>query len=218
MPRDLEKEREMELAAIWGTEGSGTQRYPKRRRGGKKPLDAMDGADVSAADINADDVLSDVSDDDEPSRTRDHGEENEEERRKKKKRKAERPEYRLHCFVEPGTEKNDVRTAFEAYNPKVEIRTSQKGSLLNKTQFAVLTFPNKAMALHAVQMMDGTNQRDLLGTPKLKLSIMLSREQSRLVRKNMNKKSKKDQEQRLAEEVKEDTEFIKRFLKENLKR
>lgn len=209
----------MELAAIWGSDGNGDQRFPKRRRSSKKRLPMTEeGADMGAADVNADDILSDMSDDENIRRAGDdHGDEKHE-KREKKKHKKENLEYRLHCFVEPGTEKNDVRTVFEAYNPKVELRTSQKGSLLNKTQFAVLTFPNKAMALHAVQMLDGSNQRDLLGTPKLKLSLMLSREQSRIVRKKMNKQAKKSQEQRLMEEVREDTEFIKKFLKENLKR
>lgn len=216
MPRDLEKERESELAAIWGSDGSGGQRYPKRRRGASKvvPLNVDGDADMTAADPTADDVLSDWSDNDD----RENAAPAEREEAKKKKRKTEKnPAYRLHCFVEPGTEKNDVRTVFEAYNPKVDMRTSQKGSLLNKTHFAVLTFPNKAMALHAVQTLDGTNQRNLIGTHQLKLSLMLSRAQSKIVRKKTNKENKQKQRDRLMKEAQDDTAFIQRFLKENLR-
>lgn len=200
----------MELAAIWGTECSGEKRYPKRRRSSKKAVsDALDTAD----ERNDGDSLSNMSDEDESERKQRKTEKNS----GKKKSKKENCEYRLHCFVEPGTEKNDLRTVFEAYNPKVEIRSSQKGNVLNKTYYAVLTFANKAMALHAVQTLDGTNQRDLLGTPKLKLGLMLSREQSRIVRKKMHQKLKHSLEDRIANEVTEDAEFIKRFLQSHLK-
>lgn len=210
MSRDLEKEKQMELAAIWGTECSGEKRYPKRRRSSKKAVsDALDTAD----ERNDGDSLSNMSDEDESERKQRKTEKNS----GKKKSKKENCEYRLHCFVEPGTEKNDLRTVFEAYNPKVEIRSSQKGNVLNKTYYAVLTFANKAMALHAVQTLDGTNQRDLLGTPKLKLGLMLSREQSRIVRKKMHQKLKHSREDRIANEVTEDAEFIKRFLQSHLK-
>lgn len=212
MARDLEKEKQIELAAIWGGECTGAHRYPARRRGRNKSLpDGHEGPEKGNPDD--DDVLS-MSDGDEivGSEKRNSAKESE-----KKKRKKEASEYRLHCFVEPGTEKNDVRTVFEAYNPKVEIRTSQKGNLLNKTYFAVVTFANKAMGLHAVQSLDGTNQQDLLGTPKLKLSLMLSREQSKIVRKKMNQKLKRSREDRLSNEMREDAEFIKQFLKGNIK-
>lgn len=220
MPRDLEKEKQMELAAIWGSEvsGGGEKRYPKRRRGGKESNvladdDTMNTSGAEVGDGEVSESFSDVED----GWGREHGESSKRETRLKKKRKREKPEYRLHCFVSPGTEKNDVRTVFEAYNPKVEIRTSQKGNLLNKTAFAVLTFPNKAMALHAVQSLDGTNQRNLLGVPKLKLSLMLSREQSRIVRKKLNQQRKKTLEERWMQEVQEDTDFINKFLQENLR-
>lgn len=200
----------MELAAIWGTESDGGgRRFPKRRRLGSKH-DELD--DDTTGDFNEE-----LSEDDD-GRRRVALREEDTSRRPVKKRKRERAEYRLHCFVEPGTEKNDVRMVFEAYNPKVELRTSQKGSILNKTQYAVLTFPNKAMALHAVQQLDGTNQRDMLGTPKMKLNLMLSREQSRIVRKKLNKASKKSAEEQWMKEVEEDAAFINKFLEENLQK
>lgn len=213
MPRDLEKEKQMELAAIWGSECTGAHRYPARRRGKNKSVpEGHESPEKGNAD---DDDFPSMSDGDEIIGSE---RKNSEKGKEKKKRKKEAAEYRLHCFVEPGTEKNDVRTVFEAYNPKVEIRTSQKGNLLNKTYFAVVTFANKAMALHAVQSLDGTNQRDLLGTPNLKLSLMLSREQSKIVRKKMNQTLKRTREDRARDEMKEDAEFIKRFLKESINR
>lgn len=205
----------MELAAIWGSDGVGEKRFPKRRRINKKSLLIGNDSTGPVAE-NLDELLSDMSDREDEDRNDDRTKEKVKEKKAKKSVKANK-EYRLHCFVEPGTEKNDVRTVFEAYNPKVELRTSQKGNLLNKTQYAVLTFSNKAMALHAVKMLDGTNQRDLLGTPKLKLRLMLTREQNRIARRKVNAKIKKNQEQRLVDEAREDTEFIKRFLRDNLK-
>lgn len=211
MPRNLEEEKQIELAAIWGSECSGEKRFPKRKRSSKKSVpDSQENPD----DANDMDSLSSMSDGDEFGGSQRSSGKNS----KKKKRKKESSEYRLHCFIEPGTEKNDVRTVFEAYHPKVDIRSSQKGNLLNKTYFAVLTFANKAMALHAVQTLDGSNQRDLLGTPKLKLSLMLSREQSKVARKKLHRKLKCAKDDRVTAELKEDTEFIKRFLQQHLRK
>jgi hypothetical protein len=92
--------------------------------------------------------------------------------------------YRLHCFVAPGINKNDVREVFEGVgDPEVELRTSQKGNVLNKTHFAVMTFKNKTLALWAVKHLDGTNQRDTLGTNPMTLNLFLSRDQQKLVRR-----------------------------------
>jgi hypothetical protein len=98
------------------------------------------------------------------------------------RRKRRQGQFRLHMFVGPQTSKNDVRRVFEQYEPQVEIRTTQKGNILNKTFFAVLTFRNKAMGLHAVKTFDGTDQREHLGVKPLKLALMLSREDQKKVR------------------------------------
>lgn len=207
--RDLEKEKQLELAAIWGGEVDGGSRYPKRRGGSQRPATLL----TAEADVPMDpDALSDVGSELSEASGRGHVS-----KKNKKSVKKASGEYRLHCFVEPGTEKNAVRTVFEAYDPKVELRTSQKGSLLNKTQFAVLTFRNKAMALHAVSVLDGTNQRDLLGVKKLKLSLMLTRQRSKVMRKVLNRKARAEMEAREMHETAEDLRFIQQFVREHAK-
>ncbi|GET86614.1 hypothetical protein, conserved [Leishmania tarentolae] len=206
--RDLQKEKEQELSAIWGSEVQGGARFPKRRRvAQKKGLGAVEDND----DVDPE-VLSDVGSD-AGSTTSTHSDTTKKEAKKTTKKKS--TNYRLHCFVEPGTELNAVRTVFEAYEPKVEIRTAQKGNLLNKSQFAVLTFPNKAMALHAVKTLDGTNQRDLLGVGSLKLNLMLTRQQSKIARKKFNRKIRHERAQNQLMEEQEDLAFIRNFLKQH---
>ncbi|AYU76777.1 hypothetical protein, conserved [Leishmania donovani] len=206
--RDLQKEKQQELAAIWGSEVQGDARFPKRRRAAqKKGLGAVeDNDDVDPAALS--DIGSDAG-----SITSKHSDTAKKETRKTVKKES--TDYRLHCFVEPGTELNAVRTVFEAYEPKVEIRTAQKGNLLNKSQFAVLTFRNKAMALHAVKKLDGTNQRDLLGVSSLKLNLMLTRQQSKIARKTFNRKIRHVKERNQLMEAQEDMAFIRNFLKQH---
>ncbi|KPI85539.1 hypothetical protein ABL78_5420 [Leptomonas seymouri] len=206
--RDLQKEKQLELAAIWGSEVQGDARFPKRRGAAeKKQISTVED------DNNVDpDVLSDIGSDAGSIDSRISDSTKKETRKKAKKAKSR--EYRLHCFVEPGTELNAVRTVFEAYEPKVVLRTSQKGSLLNKSQFAVLTFRNKPMALHAVKTLDGTNQRDLLGVTALKLNLMLTRQQSRIARKKFNRKIRQDKQRSMMLEEQQDLEFIRSFIKQ----
>lgn len=206
--RDLQKEKQLELAAIWGSEVQGDARFPKRRGAAEKK-------EISAVEDDNDvdpDVLSDIGSD-AGSIDSKHSDKAKKEPRKKSK-KTKSTEYRLHCFVEPGTELNAVRTVFDAYEPKVVLRTSQKGSLLNKSQFAVLTFRNKPMALHAVKTLDGTNQRDLLGVTSLKLNMMLTRQQSKIARKKFNRKIRQDKQRNMMQEEQEDLNFIRNFIKQ----
>ena len=230
-PRDLEKERQAELAAVWGTEivgANGDRRAPRRRRANKKGNKSGMDEDLSqeklekmlAEDVDTADVVSE-SDDDRANSEVDSLIDSEEERkrrmeaRKKKEKKSikQLAEYRLHCFVEHGTTKNDVREVFEDYQPKVEIRTSQAGNALNKVLYCILTFRNKALALHAVKTLDGTNQRDLLGVRCLKLSLMLSREQSKIARRSRNRAVLADVESKRALEEAKEREFIEKFMK-----
>jgi hypothetical protein len=204
--RDLQKEKQLELAAIWGSEVQGDARFPKRRGAAEKEITTVENDN----DVDPD-VLSDVGSD---AGSLDSKNSNSVKKEPRKKAKTKSTEYRLHCFVEPGTELNAVRTVFEAYEPKVVLRTSQKGSLLNKSQFAVLTFRNKAMALHAVKMLDGTNQRDLLGVTNLKLNMMLTRQQSKIARKKLNRKIRQDKQRSLMLEEQQDLEFIRNFIKQ----
>ncbi|KAG8340400.1 hypothetical protein ERJ75_001196400 [Trypanosoma vivax] len=208
--RDLAKERESELAAIWGTEREGEKRYPKRRGSAKKsvtfPISVIPGADVEGIDDVPSDLGSDVGSD-ERALAR-----SVEKKKKAKKDRRESTSYRLHCFVGPGTERNGVRTVFEAYEPKIELRTSQQGNLLNKTHFAVLTFRNKAMALHAVKVLDGTNQYDLMGVKRLKLSLMLSRKEHMKARQKMRKRLREKMKEQAIKEAEEEAAFIKKFV------
>ncbi|KAH9599744.1 hypothetical protein LSM04_003693 [Trypanosoma melophagium] len=208
--RDLEKERQMELAAIWGSETDGDARYPRRRRaGGKRANTTSTAADDAGNEEVMDGHLSDMGSD---AISEDRASDLAARKRKAKANKKAKTAYRLHCFLEPGTEKNAVRTVFEAYEPKVELRTSQQGNLLNKTHFAVLTFRNKAMALHAVKVLDGTDQSDLLGVKELKLRLMLSRKEHNAARQKMRKRFRQERERQLMEEANEDAEFVKNFL------
>ncbi|RNE96795.1 hypothetical protein TraAM80_09631 [Trypanosoma rangeli] len=205
--RDLEKERQAELAAIWGSEMDGELRYPKRRRAtAKRPTTAAtadaDGADEVLSSLGSD-AISEGGGSDRGAPKK---------KREKKGKKASNA-YRLHCFVAPGTERNAVRVVFDAYEPKVELRVSQKGNLLNKTHYAVLTFRNKAMALHAVKMLDGTDQRDLLGVREMKLGLMLSRKEHNASRRGMRKRLREEQERKKMEETEEEVGFIKKFIK-----
>lgn len=191
---DLEQERHSELAAVWGSEVIGTsdRRAPKRRRRKEGTLKASDEADQL---YGSEDDIS-VSDGEGPGMTKGSlhvsarstqkkaglaAAAKKEREAKEKKRKTTR-EYRLHCVVAGGTTRNDVREVFEQYDPKVDLRVANKGNLLNKSHYCVLTFANKALALHAVTMLDGTNQRDTVGERCLKLSLMLSRRQSKGIR------------------------------------
>ncbi|ESS70469.1 hypothetical protein TCDM_00583 [Trypanosoma cruzi Dm28c] len=207
--RDLEKERQLELAAIWGSETDGDLRYPKRRRNTAKQPTTTAAAAAADAD-GASDVLSSLgSDAVSESGGSDRGAPK---KKRAKKGKKALSAYRLHCFVAPGTERNAVRTVFDAYEPKVEIRVSQKGNLLNKTHYAVLTFRNKAMALHSVKMLDGTDQRKLLGVKELRLGLMLSRKEQNASRRSMRKRLHEERERKMVKETEEDVTFIKNFM------
>ncbi|EAN90125.1 hypothetical protein, conserved [Trypanosoma cruzi] len=206
--RDLEKERQLELAAIWGSETDGDLRYPRRRRNTAKQPTTTAAAAAADAD-GASDVLSLGSDAVSESGGSDRGALK---KKREKKGKKALSAYRLHCFVAPGTERNAVRTVFDAYEPKVEIRVSQKGNLLNKTHYAVLTFRNKAMALHSVKMLDGTDQRELLGVKELKLGLMLSRKEQNASRRSMRKRLHEERERKMVKETEEDVTFIKNFM------
>jgi hypothetical protein len=208
MKLDLQKERESEMASVWGTETVGDRRFPKRKHLQKKSARMFYGAD--AADADVDDLISDTqsADADKGGSEKPHCK-----KATKKERSAIKKEwYRLHCFVAPGTNVNDVREVFEEYEPKVDIRTTCKGNLLNKVQYAVLTFRNKAMALHAVKTLDGTNQRELLGVHALKLGIMLSREQNKYLRRKA-KKALEERRKHVKElELAEDEEFLRNVV------
>ena len=124
-------------------------------------------------------------------------------------------EFKLHCFIGQGTNNNDIREVFEQYLPKVEIKTTQRGNVLNKAQYAVLTFRSKAMGLHAVKMLDGTDQRDTLGMKDFKLQLMLSREQNKIVRRRQQKLAQTKLVARKAAEEEADRQFLASFLKEH---
>jgi hypothetical protein len=235
-PLDIEKERQSELAAIWGSDvrrgsGSSAVRVPAWRGGSKSSMSgagAGDGGLGDDAPDDADDAVSNISslvssnqdkgmrkkkknakkqDDKTGKRKATSGTNNNEDRSSHKK-----SFYRLHCFIEVGTHINDVREVFERYEPKVEIKTSQKGNLLNKVQYAVLKFPNKAMALHAVKTLDGSNQRDLLGVNPLKLAIMLSREQNKILRRRTRKDNERAMKEKKRQEMEQDEQMLKQLV------
>lgn len=175
----LVEEREAEQAAIWGGERVGQQRMPARRRRRQRGEDLDD----AASDV---DSVASVTIDQSVRRT----DESSKKAAKKKAKKAA-PGYRLHTFVSPDTTKNDVREVFDQFDPKVDMRVTQKGNALNKSHFCVVTFRNKALALYAVKLLDGTNQRDTIGMNPMKLNMMLTRLQSKQVKRNRVKMQKR---------------------------
>eukprot|EP00758_Cryptobia_borreli_P003064 Tbor_TRINITY_DN3499_c0_g1::TRINITY_DN3499_c0_g1_i1::g.3742::m.3742 len=244
MPRDMEKERQQELAAIWGTEviqcAEGERRVPRRKRrngGGSKLGVSTLGEDLTEEQLaekvreseengiyvnnkdskydrdgDDEDVESLVDSDDEQRKIREARKRKKESEKMTKKRISE---YKLHCFVEQGTTKNDVREVFVQYDPKVDIKASQKGNVTNRLLYCVITFRNKAMALHAVKTLDGTYQRDLLGVKSLKLNIMLTREQNKIVRRKMKKTFVANAEMKRGQVEREEQEFIENFIREH---
>lgn len=208
MPSRSELEREKELASIWGEKQLAkrneqeTKKIKLHEKTGKlseaavKKIenDISDDGDLS----DASSVISFVSDTAlDPEQRKKRAEKIAAQAGKKKgkdgaTKKRRDAKYRLHCFIAPGTNRNDVRAVFEDYGePDVELRTSQKGNALNKTHFAVLTFKKKTHALFAARHLDGSNQRDTIGMNPMELSIFLSREQQRLVKKKAKKAVKK---------------------------
>ena len=127
-------------------------------------------------------------------------------------------EFKLHCFIGQGINNNDIREVFEHYTPKVEIKTTQRGNVLNKTQYAILTFRNKALGLHAVKMLDGTDQRDSIGMKEFKLQMMLSREQNKIARRRLQKSAQATLMAKKAAEDEADRLFLANFLKDHKKK
>jgi hypothetical protein len=211
--RDFRKERESEMTAIWGSEVRGEVRFPKRKGGANKNMTLAGTAAESPMDPN--DLLSDNEHEDAASDNGENGTTLSHKDKKKLASKKALAKYRLHCFVESGTSVNDIREVFEQYEPKVDLRTSQKGNLLNKVHYAMLTFRNKPLALHAVQKLDGTNQRDLLGVTSLKLSMCLTREQNKLARKKARRQTLKEVKANKMKEVEDEETFIKNFMASN---
>ena len=192
----LVAERESELSTIWGSHV-----VKSNARGwGDEPAPAsgaatnMGGSDPTALRVpriakrrmagnDSDDELAN-SDDDKIKPTKKGVKKGKDDKTAAKaakdaKKKAQRDQYKLHCFIAPGTTKNEIRELFEDYEPKVDVRVSQKGNVLNKTHFCVLTFSNRAMALHAVQRFQGTDQMNTIGSRSVQLSVMRSRRQNK---------------------------------------
>jgi hypothetical protein len=183
----LQNEKEAELSAIWGSERMGGRNSDRRAPQRKRRRGKGEGSDDDDNDDN-ESVISNLSIDSagqakaSASKAADKAAAAKKKKDETKtKRLAAKAQVKLHCFVDPGTSKNDVREVFEQYEPKVALKVTQKGNLLNKSHYCVLTFTNKAMALHAVKTLDGSNQRDTIGVNPLKLSMMLSRAQSKLL-------------------------------------
>jgi hypothetical protein len=146
-------------------------------------LDATERAAKKATKRASDDEVSDAESDMSFVSDKGDGAKKAKDAKKKKKSKESGVQpYKIHCFVAPGTTKNDVRELFDNYeDPSVELKVSQKGNALNKTHYALVTFKNKPMALHAVLTLEGSNQRDTVGVNPLRLSVMLSRDQRKRV-------------------------------------
>lgn len=176
----LQTEKESELTAIWGGDKNARgQRLPFRRGRKKRMAQGNDEDEVfSGSDDEGNPIAVTGAARTQKAATHDTKKE------KKEKSAKKKAETRLHCFVGPGTHKNQVREVFDLYEPGVDIRTAQKGNALNRTTYAVLTFPNKAMAYHAVLTLDGTDQSALLGVKALKMGVMVPRD----LRKQLERK------------------------------
>jgi len=185
--RILAMEREAELNAVWGSDSREGLRVPQRRRRRTEDDEPLVEADEKPMAKPSEKV--------------------------KGKKPKTSTNYALHCVVGHGTTVNDVRRVFEDYEPRVEIRTTQKGNLLNKSQYAVLTFRNKALALHAVKCLDGRNQRDLMGVTRLQLALMLSREQNKIIRRTRRITERKEASTRLKGKELEEEALLHELIK-----
>jgi hypothetical protein len=164
----LSKEKENELTAIWGSHVVRESRVPKAS---KTRIETGEEDELlEMAERRAERVRQGV-------KGKGKGKNGEAEKKNAKRKSTQ--EYKIHCFVAPGTTRNEIRHLFEDYEPKVDLRVSQKGNLLNKTHYAVLTFANKAMALHAVLRFQGTDQMNTIGSRCVELGIMRSRRQNK---------------------------------------
>jgi hypothetical protein len=194
----LGNEKEAELSAIWGSERMGGRQSDRRAPQRKKRRGKGEGSDDDndGAGSDAGSVMSNLSvDSDGRAKATKSGDKpvtGKKQAAKKAKREAGKLAYKLHCFIAPGTTKNDVREVFEQYEPKVDLKVTQKGNALNKSHYCVLTFTNKAMALHAALKLEGTNQRDTIGINPLHLSMMLTRAQSKLLGRKRSKARRRD--------------------------
>eukprot|EP00759_Apiculatamorpha_spiralis_P000656 PhF_6_TR10255/c0_g1_i1/m.15899 len=70
----------------------------------------------------------------------------------------------IHCTVDASTTRNEVRGLFSSYNPTaIRISKAQKSTLREPVYYALVTVPNRAMALHAVLTFDNTDQEKTVG-------------------------------------------------------
>eukprot|EP01060_Flectonema_neradi_P008207 TRINITY_DN15869_c0_g1_i1.p1 TRINITY_DN15869_c0_g1~~TRINITY_DN15869_c0_g1_i1.p1 ORF type:complete len:198 (+),score=64.27 TRINITY_DN15869_c0_g1_i1:55-594(+) len=162
----FEEEREAAMAMVWG-DGNATGKSSKTKQKRKKD------------DTKADDE-SELSEPEEKKLTANA---------KRKKANAENVRERtLHIHIDNTADRNDVRTLFEDYDPKVVIEKYK--NIKRSGKYALVEFKTRAMAEHARQRFDGTDQKETLGVEKVSMTFCLSRRASRRQQTKANKVKK----------------------------
>ena len=102
--------------------------------------------------------------------------------------------FTLHCPVDPTTSRNEIRALFSSYNPhNIRICKAIRSNLRDAVWYALVTLPNKAMALHAILTFDGTDQSETLGfTDPFEVTVHRSRGANRKLRHADMKKRARD--------------------------
>eukprot|EP01061_Rhynchopus_euleeides_P015998 TRINITY_DN27148_c1_g1_i1.p2 TRINITY_DN27148_c1_g1~~TRINITY_DN27148_c1_g1_i1.p2 ORF type:complete len:214 (+),score=99.01 TRINITY_DN27148_c1_g1_i1:114-755(+) len=167
----LDKERDDAMALIWG--GAEEAKSSKR---GKAAAVKRKRAEAEATGVTFDS---------------DNEEEEKPKAKKTKKQKkvaenvADEKQRTLHMHVDNTTTRNDIRTLFEDYDPKVTIEKYKNTK--KRGQFAVAVFKTATMADHAMERFNGTNQKELLNVEELVMSRTLSRRENKRMSAKKNK-------------------------------
>ena len=169
MGKTLDEEKESAMAMVWGSGADATSGTKKAKAKQKRKK----GDD-------ADDDMSELSEVEEKKLTANA---------KRKKAAAESARDRtVHLHVDNTTDRNDVRTLFEDYDPKVTIEKYK--NIKRQGKYSLVEFKTRAMAEHALERFNGTNQKETLGVENLVISYCLSRRASRRQQTKSNKVKK----------------------------
>ncbi|KAJ9461043.1 hypothetical protein DIPPA_19719 [Diplonema papillatum] len=171
----LDEEKKEAMSMIWGGAGGAGA----KKRGGKRAREAEGDADGEAVEPAAKGRKKkgaapsdgDFDDEEDPRAPL---------TRKAKARKQRQEDTRsrtLHLHIDSTSDRNDVRTLFEDYDPKVVVQNYKSKKAQGK--FALLEFKTAAMAAHALEKYNGTEQKDVLGVDVVKLSVVRSRRQTK---------------------------------------
>eukprot|EP01059_Diplonema_ambulator_P000505 TRINITY_DN10416_c1_g1_i1.p2 TRINITY_DN10416_c1_g1~~TRINITY_DN10416_c1_g1_i1.p2 ORF type:complete len:194 (+),score=79.52 TRINITY_DN10416_c1_g1_i1:25-582(+) len=110
-------------------------------------------------------------------------------KQKLKKVSAEGERQRtLHVHLGGGADRNDVRTLFEDYDPKVTVQ--KYANIKQQGKYALVVFKTSAMAEHAMEKFNGTDQKEILNDDNVQISRLRTRRDSKRAVEKKNKTKK----------------------------